>query len=191
MRLPASVSIGISETIQSAIDAETAAQERQIAQLMEVIAGKNVEIDDLKDRLSSAQIVMRQDDRRLDRRGNEIDEYRRILLKTEAEVGKSLEKIRSETDGALDGAELFEAVCVLISQRDNARNEAAQYRGDSLKYKTIAPKLADCEKALERVENEAKELRAVLQRIADYDAPDAHAMIEQARAILTKYPARG
>jgi chromosome segregation ATPase len=126
------------ETIQRAIDAETAAQERQIAQLMEVIAEKNRELEQAR---------------------KERDDYHR----------KAIE---------------------IADQRDRAEEQAAQYRGDSLKYKAIAPKLADCEKALERVENEAKELWAVLQRIADYDAPDAHAMIEQARAVLAKYPGR-
>lgn len=38
--------------------------------------------------------------------------------------------------------------------------------------------------------NEARELRATLERIAAYDAPDAHAMIGQARSVLSRYPAR-
>jgi chromosome segregation ATPase len=160
MRLPASVSIGISETIQSAIDTETVAQEQQISQLMEVIAEKNAKIDDLR------------------RRGETVVE----LLKSAEEQA---EQTRKERD------DYHRKAVEIADQRDRAEEQAAQYRGDSLKYKTIAPKLADCEKALAQVEDEAKELRDALQRIADYDAPDAHAMIEQARAVLAKYPARG
>ena len=39
------------------------------------------------------------------------------------EAVKALVKIRAECDG-MDGAGLFEAVCILISQRDNSYNEA-------------------------------------------------------------------
>lgn len=51
-----------------------------------------------------------------------------INEKKAEEYTKALELIKKETDGALDEADLFEAVCVLISQRDNARNEADHFK---------------------------------------------------------------
>lgn len=41
---------------------------------------------------------------------------------------KALRMIQEVTDGALDDAGLIEAVAILISQRDNARNEAEYWR---------------------------------------------------------------
>ena len=46
----------------------------------------------------------------------------------QTENQKALELIRSVTDGALDGAGLIEAVTILISQRDNARNIKESFR---------------------------------------------------------------
>jgi uncharacterized coiled-coil DUF342 family protein len=67
-----------------------------------------------------------------------------------AQFEAALSAIHEATDGVLEGCGIHEAVAVLISQRDNARDAAEQYRGDSLKLKTLAPKLADCEQALEQ-----------------------------------------
>lgn len=50
------------------------------------------------------------------------------VTESESETEKALKVIREATDGALDESCLLEAVCILISQRDNARNIAEIYR---------------------------------------------------------------
>ena len=49
-------------------------------------------------------------------------------MTTEQQNEKALRLIREATDGALDDAQIVEAVMVLISQRDNARHYADTFR---------------------------------------------------------------
>lgn len=62
-----------STVIQSAIDSETAALNRQGAQLMDVIAGKNREIEGLREQLADTRAAMNRAEAREERRCKELD----------------------------------------------------------------------------------------------------------------------
>lgn len=62
----------------------------------------------------------------------EAETIRRMIAESitpeEEQILDALAAIHKATDGATDGCGLFEAVTVLISQRDNARHYEATYR---------------------------------------------------------------
>lgn len=59
---------------------------------------------------------------------NKLGEFVDALVKYRDDHDKALRAIEQATEGATEGCGIFEAVCVLISQRDNAHHYADTFR---------------------------------------------------------------